>query len=262
MPIGNLTPYAFHNDMTFNNTDLYTLPQLPGSRTQVIQSLTDFETKMERITRQFVPRENFSILWFYPSTTETNYDISSGAFIDNVDFDFCEATAYYNNVGINYDDVTARSNYIISEGNVVVPADGKEVIFTAGNYVRLKSGFKVLPGGKFRANSEGCAKPVTCYTYGSIRQTQTSKSKSIITENIKKNMFVVYPNPVTDYLNISSIYDEIEIEIINIAGKVISDFRVNGKEPIKIDFTNIKNGVYIIILKTKHETCFRKIIRL
>jgi len=60
----------------------------------------------------------------------------------------------------------------------------------------------------------------------------------------------IYPNPTTDYINISMATTKIsEIDIIDICGKTILNSKVNG-QTIRMDVNNLYSGIYFVRVKT------------
>ncbi len=86
-------------------------------------------------------------------------------------------------------------------------------------------------------------------------ETNVDNVDNIVVDNIK-----IYPNPVSDYLNIVS--DNIEdiefIKIYSYDGKLIySDIKNNNK----IDCRSLKNGVYFIEITTENNTSRKRFIK-
>lgn len=86
-----------------------------------------------------------------------------------------------------------------------------------------------------------------------------------ISENsyLASNLFVS-PNPANDYLNIllpanSDIY---KIKLVNVLGSVIMEEKTNktSKENVKLNLSNISNGVYFLSVESSTEKVTKKII--
>ncbi len=76
----------------------------------------------------------------------------------------------------------------------------------------------------------------------------------------------IFPNPITDFLNLefsNSQNEFVEIRIIDTSGKVIFyDFTVTGKNFYKINTTFLKLGTYILEIITEKEKDLFKIQKL
>ena len=57
--------------------------------------------------------------------------------------------------------------------------------------------------------------------------------------------FNVYPNPVSETLFVSGLYEETDLIIYNLQGKLVGSFTVNTVSP-SLDISNLENGTYII----------------
>lgn len=69
-------------------------------------------------------------------------------------------------------------------------------------------------------------------------------------------LFTIFPNPTTDFINIEC-DDRIEnVKIIDMSGKVLI-----SSNNTKIDISDFQSGVYILIIKTKHNVLYEKIIK-
>lgn len=81
--------------------------------------------------------------------------------------------------------------------------------------------------------------------------------------NLTENQFEntrIFPNPVIDFLSISTTTDINEMEIISIVGKQILLIKVNQKETI-LDVSTLQNGVYFLKLKGIHEVKTLKFLK-
>ena len=69
-------------------------------------------------------------------------------------------------------------------------------------------------------------------------------------ENSESSNFSVYPNPVTDILNITTNYQEVSsIQLFAIEGGLVKTIQTNkGESTTKIDTSNLPNGMYFISL--------------
>lgn len=77
-----------------------------------------------------------------------------------------------------------------------------------------------------------------------------------ITENIKDNNILVYPNPASDIINIKfekEIYAKAIIELLDINGKVLLMQNVaDNKAEIQINLSNYSDDIYFIKVSSQH----------
>lgn len=78
---------------------------------------------------------------------------------------------------------------------------------------------------------------------------------------ISKSEIKVYPNPVTDYVEISGLKENDIVQIIDLNGKQMIKKLVD-ENPEKIDVTELERGVYVIQVFNNNENNTQKIIKL
>ena len=73
----------------------------------------------------------------------------------------------------------------------------------------------------------------------------------------------VFPNPVIDELFVSNSKSFIEsIDVYNILGRtVVSEFESLNNERIKVDFSNLPNGIYLLKIDTQKGSVFKRILK-
>ena len=77
-------------------------------------------------------------------------------------------------------------------------------------------------------------------------------------QTVKTNEVKLYPNPVTDYLNIDS-KDKIEaVKIYNTVGQLVAQPKVSNN---KVNLTNLNTGVYNVNITTVSGTKTYKVIK-
>ncbi|HZH72773.1 MAG TPA: T9SS type A sorting domain-containing protein, partial [Mariniphaga sp.] len=81
-----------------------------------------------------------------------------------------------------------------------------------------------------------------------------------IEENIKNIDLKFYPNPTTDYFNITSKAIIQSVELYDISGRLIRTSLVNDFET-KQNVINLTNGVYILKIKTQEGEVIGKIVK-
>jgi type IX secretion system substrate protein len=76
-----------------------------------------------------------------------------------------------------------------------------------------------------------------------------------------KNVVNVFPNPTSDYVNISCDLREYKIEIFDNSNRIIKTINnMNGKT--KFDLSGYSPGVYFIVVSANHQKFTNKIIKL
>ncbi len=76
-------------------------------------------------------------------------------------------------------------------------------------------------------------------------------------QNIKPDDFIVFPNPFSDYVKISGVETNMEIQIFDIQGKLIKQFH-SANIPSKIELNYLKSGVYILVATNKNNNNTQK----
>lgn len=69
----------------------------------------------------------------------------------------------------------------------------------------------------------------------------------------------IYPNPATDFLNITSAHTLQEIKLLNQSGQVVNADRVNTSN-YQLDVRSLQAGVYILIIEAADETSSQTIV--
>ena len=81
-----------------------------------------------------------------------------------------------------------------------------------------------------------------------------------VNENEANDYVMVYPNPATDYLRISNINGTIShIRLTNTIGQIVVDQTVNTPN-VKVDVSQLPNGVYMATIDTDKGVAVQKII--
>lgn len=194
----------------------------------------------------------------------TDYLISSGSayFYELQLADFsCTENLVINDAPIIPNTYQA-ANTIESKGTVN-DNSGEEVIFKAGNIVRLNPGFTVVSGAKFSAQIADCSatNSMNSSEVVEIRSDEVDGKSSI---SFKKTIIEVYPNPANDfihyYLENFDATDVNSIALYNIQGQLILESeQVNQRGSFFIQA--LPEGVYLFVVKTRtrqHQKIFIK----
>lgn len=95
-----------------------------------------------------------------------------------------------------------------------------------------------------------------------ISELYDSTMANIITTESENNNIYIYPNPVTNYLNIDFsailLKNNITVEIINLNGQILYT-KKSSSQNLKIDMSNFKKGLYLIRVHMKEKVLTKKI---
>jgi hypothetical protein len=162
---------------------------------------------------------------------------------------------------------TVRTKLVGDNKYLTYTANGVDGIDSASwffNWIapKIGTGDVVFYGG-FNSNQDGHkGGDVTHLSTLRVKETGTV-SVANLTNNL--NQVTVYPNPVTDILNISFDLNKsaaTKIEIIDLSGKqvlVLNNEISNGLVTKQINTADFKSGIYIVKTQTENETITKKI---
>ncbi len=92
------------------------------------------------------------------------------------------------------------------------------------------------------------------FSYSKVKSVEALKTKSLIT----------YPNPVRNLLSVTGIKlndESISWKIYDLAGKVLTPMHAYENDELKIDFSDVPLGVYVLKVKSNSNEWVEKIIR-
>lgn len=223
-----------------------------------------------------VPNIDYMILFnLYYLLIEDNLPINP----DWADFDY--PTSYLNPEGSQqspayFEDVKfTMSKTVHSDGNLTL---------TATNEIELLPGFEVEAGGEFEAKIEkdlfmpDCdfnheegenpclEKNVSDSTFIFLKQSEchSAENTELLTTSIDTvSTYKLYPNPASKevFLNFNNRFLPQKIQIIDFSGKVISEID-KPKNGLKIDISNLNEGLYFFIIIYNNEIYTEKIIKI
>jgi hypothetical protein len=240
----------------------YLTPNVSGQLIAQVENISD--TNWFNYSFSFIPDDNYTRIWFYPE--QTNLMVS--VFLDDVSFS-CETNEVYTN-NSNLPQVTGVSDFISASTNVnVLP--GQDVIFTAGNYIDIQSGFYAMEGSAFCAIIEGCESPFPfCFPSGlggsgMIGQSVRSYSGSVESSEMEKFGLQLYPNPNNGQFTIQlTDIDPKEVklvEVYDVTGKSIFKQGAIQSTTLNIDISNQRKGMYIVRVVTENQSFTERIFK-
>ncbi|MFA7302041.1 MAG: T9SS type A sorting domain-containing protein [Candidatus Shapirobacteria bacterium] len=199
----------------------------------------------------------------------SNYGPLRLAYCDNAIFTYLVANGMYVShdngsnwnyagYGLNGDDYGIRDFAYIGDNIFVSTANGIFVTSNFGqNWYECNDGLKNLNTRSLALLND------TLYvgTYGSGIWKRGIEEIGVSINNNQYNKYEVkiYPNPVIDYFSVKPPLDNSgEIQIFDIMGKNILTRSIETSENINV--SNIKNGAYLVIIRTKENITTHKLI--
>ena len=77
----------------------------------------------------------------------------------------------------------------------------------------------------------------------------------------KPSGLAIYPNPASDFLNISNVSGLKQLSIQSLSGKIISSSGFNGEQTVRIPVSGLPDGFYILRIKTTKGIIVMKFIK-
>ncbi|WP_312825992.1 reprolysin-like metallopeptidase [Epilithonimonas sp.] len=99
--------------------------------------------------------------------------------------------------------------------------------------------------------------PCASYTYGEVEDYAVKISETLAVTDVKKNNISVYPNPATDFINISNISSKTNYEIYSVGGQLVNQGTTDGK----VNVSKLVKGIYIISVEVNGEKSQTKFIK-
>ncbi len=165
--------------------------------------------------------------------------------IAGVDYDAAAVWIDYNKDGVFTDNEmilnSPVSNTAVRTGSFTVPASAVE-----GQPLRMRA--LIFYGGE---DYEGATltSEFTCgaLPYGEVEDYNVVIASTLGTsEAIKKDNFSIYPNPVSDILNVTKVSNKATYEIHNTVGQIVKKGTIDNN---KVNVTELLKGNYIISVK-------------
>lgn len=85
------------------------------------------------------------------------------------------------------------------------------------------------------------------------------ENSNSVPDVVKEDLWMIYPNPASKVLHITGSEPLEQIEISDLNGKIISAFPFSNNP---IDVSSLKEGIYLIKLKSRERTIIQKLIKL
>lgn len=94
------------------------------------------------------------------------------------------------------------------------------------------------------------------FTYGEVEDYNVIVTAALGTSDVNntKDGIQIYPNPATDFLNITKVSDKATYKIYNAAGQLVSNGNINGG---RINVSALIKGAYVIAIEDKGNDLFK-----
>lgn len=167
-------------------------------------------------------------------------------FIDPIKPDICLYDRVFHNITQTASATYSAANTITASNNYVINS-GVQVVMKAGSAVVLKPDVHIKSGSTFLGKIEACT---ALYRDGedlASDETQKDHPQWRITADGSKEIagIMVYPNPSSDYVNISGQNAIRTLSVVTMDGKTVFERTIDSQE-FQLDVRDFSKGVYII----------------
>jgi len=162
-------------------------------------------------------------------------------------------------VGINNCDTTPIIDSIPD-----VAADSKTVvhfIYPNGDDETSVEFYKIIGGEHEWLSTPTNDISYTIKIWEFFRKYKNSHAATDISSIEEDNVYIIYPNPTNNFINIKSKNNETiqKVQIVSLSGKVINDISVN-KTSFTFNINKIKSGIYLLKLYAEDNCIVKKIV--
>jgi len=127
-------------------------------------------------------------------------------------------------------------------GNITVPSTAVE-----GQILRMRVILIYAGQSNLGASIDNTLTCGTNFTHGEVEDYNVVVSSALSTGEVKgKDNFGIYPNPVSDILNVTKVSNKATYEIHNVVGQVVKKGTIDNN---KVNVTELLKGNYIISIK-------------
>ncbi|TXF74985.1 GEVED domain-containing protein [Chryseobacterium sp.] len=171
------------------------------------------------------------------------------------------ANTQYNEAVTVWIDFNRNSTFEVGERILTSPPNKNTPI--TGTFTVPSDAFVSLTNDKYvvmRVVMQRDGSPLSCVNFpnGEVEDYKVMISKSGTINALDQNTIFIYPNPVSDILNISKVSEGALYTIYNAAGQLISKGKIYGR---KINVSKLERGVYVIDIDNNGETAQKKFIK-
>ncbi len=95
---------------------------------------------------------------------------------------------------------------------------------------------------------------MTSYEFSSLQRlyfTETpDKGDATIAEEVTNESLLLYPNPASDFINLSDVPTDADITVFNMSGIALLNMKADGNE-LSINVANYKSGIYFMKINSE-----------
>ncbi|PLX10589.1 MAG: hypothetical protein C0598_10040 [Marinilabiliales bacterium] len=160
---------------------------------------------------------------------------------------------------IDTDPGFSETSFILTDTSPCIDAGNPDAFYNDPEDP-LNPGFALYPANGELINDMGAYGGPGCIE---LSQIITSRNEEI--QRIEDDYIRVFPNPAHNYIILSSnsqTDNYTETELINIRGELIMTFRTQHFNDLKIDITNLENGIYFLKCKNTKKCITKRIIKI
>lgn len=84
---------------------------------------------------------------------------------------------------------------------------------------------------------------------------------AILNVNLLNKEFLIYPNPANEFIEIKPVSNFSQLTITDVRGRVVKHVQTINTSTIKIDISELSNGLYLIIVKDNENIGVKKFIK-
>ncbi len=259
-------PNDYNNPNLFTVNEYYEIPEAIGQSQTIYSQQGWSETSFTTFNITFVPDQDYSMLWIYP--TEPTDDL----FILGIS-DFCVSCVEPESQVIYTESTTlpeATSAYtLINAKEDARVYSGDDVGFYCGTEILLESNFTVEDGAIFKAviaPVSSCSN-FTCASGNTLTDDDESdtreKELEVSIQNKKLEEINIFPNPSTGIINLPFIPSKevpsISYTLVNTLGEIIlkNSTITNSRS---LDLSNQPKGIYFIQIQSEKTQVTKRLI--
>jgi len=150
--------------------------------------------------------------------------------------------------------------YLLNANNTI--GSNANVTYSSGKYIRLKKGFRVMAGGKFKTAIIDCESEKQQNPAELRSKTYLTEEEEIAEEVTEESVasIEVAPNSSNGIFTVTLGEAETDITLMDIQGRVLKSYNhVSGN--FEIDITDAPNGMYLMVLASDSFKVTRKIVK-
>ena len=200
---------------------------------------------------------SLTYLWSNGQTSATLNGIQQGGFsLEVTDVNGCQASAQTDINILNSPNVNAGEDQVICEDQfpITIAASGSanSITWNTGASAAILNvnspGIYILTG----VNNNGCT----------AQDSVVITSDPCLALQEQKEIFNVYPNPVSDILYMNTPENSQNIALLSSEGKIILEIEVSSTNLLQIDMQMLPVGIYLLSIKTESGLHLQRIIKL